>query len=182
MQSLPFLFDAEEAIKYLLANQTSDAEKAFAIGLMSHSGLTNKMMRNALNIDHVYTVTHYKRAGTLLSEEELTLWHNNPKRITLGHVRAVARLSRNRRETLLRDLLIKKKSVQMFEAIANNKELNKVQNSDVQRYADLLGEHLGRNTHIDFNTRKKIGSITFDFFSLADLDNLAMKLGFHYES
>ncbi len=72
-------------------------KKAYVVAFLSGEGRSNSQIREDLGIEKVYTVTHLKRAGTL-SEEELTLWLRNPRKITLGHVRAVAKLPFSKRE------------------------------------------------------------------------------------
>lgn len=177
MESLPLLIDAEEAEHFYKSHpDNTDAAKAYAIGVMSNDGYSNTEIREALEIDKVYTVTHFKRAGTLLSIDELDLWHKNPGRITLGHVRAIAKLKREKREALLRDLLSKKHSVAEYEAIGRGQEKSK--DADIKRFEQLMSEALGRDIKIQYNKAKQYGRITLGFFTLNDLDEIAEKLGF----
>lgn len=180
MNALPLLIDAEEATEYFREHpDCTDAEKAYIVGVLSNEGLTNKQIREALKISKVYTVTHLKRAGTSLSEEELTLWLNNPLRITLGHVRAIAKLPRTKREELLRGLLRTKSSVQKFESIAQGKSDDR--DADIKRYEVLMGERLGREIKIRYNQGKRTGCISLDFYTLEDLDHISKQLGFNAE-
>jgi ParB family chromosome partitioning protein len=91
---------------------------AWIIATLSRGGYLNSDIREALVIGPVYRVTHLKRAGLALSEDEMELWHQNPTRITLGHVRAIWKLPRTERENMLRNLLLVKTPVSEFERIA----------------------------------------------------------------
>jgi ParB family transcriptional regulator, chromosome partitioning protein len=177
MDNLPFLIDADEAIDYYNSkSDLTDAEKAYVVAILSREGYSNKAIRKALGIDKVYTVTHLKRAGTSLSESELGLWHNNRTRITLGHIRAIAKLPQSKREEMLRNLLTKRTPVHKFESIAQGKSDER--DTDIKRYECIMGEVLGRQIKIRFNATKRSGSITLDFFGLDDLDHLSQSLGF----
>lgn len=180
MDNLPFLIDADEAIDYFKSKgNITDAVKAYVVGILSRENYSNKAIRKALNIDKVYTVTHLKRVGTSLSESELSLWHKNPTRITLGHVRAIAKLPQSKREELLRNLLTKRMPVHKFESIAQGKTDDR--DADIKRFEQIMGEVLGRQIRIRFNPAKRAGSITLDFFGLDDLDDLSKSLGFNAE-
>lgn len=181
MDDLPLLIDADEAAEYMKNHRCDDATKAYAIGVMSKDGYSNKKIREATGIDTVYTVTHYKRAGTKLSEDEIRLWHKNPKRITLGHVRVVARLPRFEREKLLRDLISKEIdgkpiSVSTLKEIAKGKVPTK--DSDIKSLENAMEEVLGRQLNIQFNKEKKTGSIKLSFFTLDDLERICNSLGY----
>lgn len=180
MDNLPFLVDADEAIDYYNSkNDLTDAERAYVVAMLSRDGYSNKAIRETLNIDKVYTVTHLKRAGTSLSESELSLWHKNPSRITLGHVRAIAKFPQSKREEMLRNLLTKRTPVHQFESIAQGKTDDR--DTDIKRYELIMGEVLGRQIRIRFNPAKRSGSITLDFFGLDDLDHISRSLGFKAE-
>lgn len=181
MNDFPLLFDADDAINHYISNQNrTDAELAYIVATLSKDGYKNKAIREALGIKNVYTVTHLKRAGTNLTEKELILWHKNPYRITLGHVRAIALLPQQKREELLRRLLSKKIPVHRFESIAQGKaEPN--ENPDIKRYEQLMSEVLGRNIAISYNPAKRSGTLTLNFYSLDDLDDVSGKLGFKSE-
>lgn len=180
MSNLPYLIDADEAIAfYREKSDLTDAEKAYVVAILSKEGYSNKSIRKSLGIDKVYTVTHLKRVGTLLSESELTLWHKNPSRITLGHVRAIAKLPANKREELLRNLLTKRIPVHQFEALAQGKDEDR--DADIERYERIMGEVLGRQIKIRFNQTKRTGSLTIDFYGLDDLDHISHSLGFKAE-
>lgn len=177
MEHLPLLLDTREAIAFYHANPAcTDAAKAYIVAFLSESGFSNRAIREALNIDKVYTVTHLKRAGLALSEAELALWHANPKHITLGHVRAIAKLPQQAREKMLRKLLVRKSPVHEFEAIAQGKIEQR--DADIKRYQERMAEVLGRPVKISYNTGKRSGSLCLDFFTLEDLDQLASALGF----
>jgi len=177
---LPLLIDAEEAIQFYKAQPSlTDAAKAYAIGLISNDGYSNSEIREALEIDKVYAVTHLKRAGTQLSLDELELWHNNPSKNTLGHVRAIAKLNREKREPLLRNLLANKCSVAEYEAIGRGRETDK--DVDIKRFEQLMSERLGRDIKIQYNKGKQYGRITLGFFTLDDLDDITEKLGYSPE-
>ncbi|MCG8612265.1 MAG: transcriptional regulator [Pseudomonadales bacterium] len=180
MNNLPFLIDADEAIEYYNGQkELTDAEKAYVVSILYKEGYSNKKIREALGIRKVYTVTHLKRAGTHLSESELELWHKNPTRITLGHVRAIAKLPQPKREELIRNLLTIRTPVHKFEAIAQGKP--EYADADIKRYEQIMGEVLGRQIKIRFNAVKRTGSITLDFFGLDDLDDISKSMGFKAE-
>ena len=181
MDHLPLLVDAEEAVQHYFSHpQRTDAEKAYIVATLHRCGMTNLQIRQALKIPNVYTVTHLKRAGTRLSEVELTLWHNNPTRITLGHVRAVAKLPQLQRESLLRDLLVRSTSVHQFELLAQGKQAER--DADIARYETVMGDVIGRRVKVQYNKAKRTGSITLDFFTLDDLESIAKALGFSAEN
>lgn len=180
MNQLPLLADVEEAIEHYRAHPyATDAEKAYVVAMLSRHGMSNAQIRHALGIPKVYTVTHLKRAGMSLSDSELLLWHRNPHRITLGHVRAIAKLPQAQKENLLRDLLLRKTPVHQFEALAQGKGMER--DADVVRYESVMGEVLGRRIKIQYNQAKRSGSITLDFYTLDDLDAIAKSLGFDAE-
>ena len=169
--------DADEAVQFYRENsELTDAAKAYIVAVISNDGYSNKKIRDTLCIAKTYTVTHLKRAGSSLSDAELSLWHNNPKRITLGHVRAIAKLSIPQREPLLRQLLTTKMSVRKFELLGKGKEVEP--DTDTKRYADEMGKVLGRTIKIKYDPSKKTGSITLDFYRLTDLQDMAFDLGF----
>lgn len=180
MSNLPYLIDADEAIEYYKGkSDLTDAEKAYVVAILSQEGYSNKSIRQSLGIDKVYTVTHLKRAGTSLSESELNLWHKNPTRITLGHVRAIAKFPASKREDLLRNLLTKRIPVHKFESLAQGKDEDR--DTDIKRYELIMGEVLGRQIKIRFNQAKRSGSLTLDFYDLDDLDHISRCLGFKAE-
>lgn len=177
MRPLPYLINTQEAVTFYQANPScTDAAKAYVVAILCKEGLSNRAIRAALNIDKVYTVTHLKRVGLALTEAELALWHNNPTRITLGHVRAIAKLPQQEREKMLRKLLTQKTPVHQFEAIAQGN--NEQRDVDIKRYQDRMAEVLGRPIKIRYNSATKSGSLNLDFFTLDDLDGIATALGF----
>lgn len=177
MNNLPFIIDAEEAIEFYCDNpNTTDAVRAYIVGLLKKENYSNPQIRRVLAIKKVYTVTHLSRVGLSLSVSELTLWHNNPHRITLGHVRAVSQLSPSKREKLLRNQLAKKLSVRQFERIAKNEEPS--QDADIERYQEMMGNVLGKPIKIRYDTNARSGDLTIRYFGLDDLDSLSKALGF----
>lgn len=193
MESLPLILDTDEAIDYFNQHPNcTDAIKAYIVAFLFSEGLENADIRTALNIEKIYLVSHLKRAGNLLSEEELELWHNNPIAITLGHVRAIAKLPYKKRDELLRDLLTGKnknddkrnsKSVARYESIARSLLKGEAieKDVDIKRYEELMQGVTGRVTKIRFNHAKQSGTISLDFFSLDSLDDIAKALGFNAE-
>ena len=180
MEYLPDIFDEDEAIEVIQDSTTTDAAKAYAYGLLSNWGHSNHAIRDMTGVDKVYVVTHYKRAGTKLSDDELVLWHNNPRRITLGHIRACLKMDEREREELLRDLLIKKKSVSEVSDIANKRTA--FSDADLKRYINEVTEKIGRNMKFNYKPMKGSGTITLDFYDLADLDYLVGMLGYTKEA
>jgi len=179
MNEFPLFTSSRDAIEFHNSSANCpDAIKASIVARLSADGYSNKSIRKALNINKVYTVTHLKRVGTALSESELQLWHNNSKRITLGHVRAISKLPKRRREELLRELLIKRTSVHSFEKIAKGEEITKEQDPDIKRYEEVMAEMIGRPVKIHLNKATKSGTIKLGFFGYDDLDNISKSLGF----
>ncbi|QCF28112.1 transcriptional regulator [Hydrocarboniclastica marina] len=171
--------DPEEAISHAKSGQKlSDAQRAHLIKFLSDEGLSNSEIREALGIEQPYTVSHLKRAGRL-SEEELILWHNNPTRITLGHVRAVSGLPERKRSAMLRELIARKIPVHQYEVLARGESVQ--DDVNIKRYEELLSEQSGYPIAIRYNKRKRMGSITVQYFSLDELDTIASKLGFRGE-
>jgi ParB family chromosome partitioning protein len=180
MERLPLILDTNEAIDYFRQHpDCTDAVKSYVVAFLYGEGFKNASIRAALNIDKVYLVTHLKRAGTLLSETELELWHNNSKTITLGHVRAIARLPRAKREPLLRGLLTRRTPVSRFELLGKGEECEK--DVDIKRYEEVMQNVTGRVTKIRYNNAKRSGTISLDFFSLDALDDISKALGFNAE-
>lgn len=174
----PLLLDSDEAIRYTQSNTyLSDAELAYAIGICSREGKPNRELREIFGIDKVYTLTHLARVGKAFSDVELALWHNNPNRITLGHMRALAKLAHSSRESLLRKLIAYPMSVATCEKIArgDNREIG----SDIRRYQELMSDAIGHPVSIKYNSAQARGSITLDFFNLDELDKFAELLGFN---
>jgi ParB family chromosome partitioning protein len=181
MALLPLLVDAEDAIDYAKSNRmTNDALLAWIVATLSREGYLNRDIREVLVISEVYRVTHLKRVGLALSEDEMELWHQNPKRITLGHVRAIWKLPRKEREKMLRNLLLVKTPVSEFERIARGE--GEERDCDIERFETLMGETLGRKVSIHYKKAKQTGTLTLDFFTLDDLEEVASKLGFQLES
>ncbi len=177
MRDFPYLIDADDAINYYRKHTDStDAEKAYIVRLLSKANYSNKKIRESLGIKKNYDVTHLKRAGCALSETELELWHNNAERITLGHVRSIAKIDEKRRENLLRDLLTKKVSVRDYERIAAGKTPEK--EADVKRLEERLAEKLGRPVSIKYNKAKGNGTIRLSYYSIADFETIVNQLGF----
>lgn len=185
MEGLPILLDSKEAIDYYQMHPgCTDAVKAYIVAFLHNEDFTNPDIRFALGLK-VYQVTHLKRVGTSLTETELELWNTYPKRITLGHVKAITKLPYSRRIELLESLKDgkpnKKKgeigsmSVTAFEALARGEAGSK---ADIKKYEETMQEVTGRVTKIKYNATKQSGSITLDFFSLDSLDDISKALGF----
>lgn len=177
MNRLPYFFDAQDAIAYYRQNPTiSDAARAYVVRTLSKNGYSNKKIRETLGIDKVYTVTHLKRTGCALTEEQLMLWEKNSSRITLGHMRAIATLSPHRIEEILRRIVSHKLSVRQVVDLAKGKE-NEPAN-DIKAFQEEVGEAIGRPVKVFFNESTCCGSITLDFYGLEDLDNITKALGY----
>lgn len=177
IDALPYFVTAEDAVAFYRDNPTcSDAIKAYILAFLTAEGFSNRAIRAALQIPKVYTVTHLKRAGQALDHAQLTLWHRNPTRITLGHVRAIASFPSAQRETWLRKLLVQKIPVHQLEALAQGRTDS--HNADIKRYQERMAQVLGRPLNIRYNPATQSGSLTLDFFTLEDLDRVAAALGF----
>ena len=174
--SIPYFIDESDALKFWESRdgKMTDAEKAYVVYFLSSQGLTNKQIRAALSIEKVYEVTHLKRCGSI-TEEELNLWHRNSRRITLGHVRALAVMSPTKRLSALRDLLINNRTAIDCSRIAKGIV---PENNDTARYERLASEVLGREVKIRFNRANQVGSITLGFHTLEDMERVFAKLGY----
>ena len=177
MHRLPLLLDDEEALDFFHSQaRPSDPIKAHVIRVLAKEGYKNRHIREALGINKVYTVTHLLRVGIALSDDEMELWHKNPGRITLGHLRAIIKLKRNTREALIRKLLVSRTPVHQLEALAKGQ--NQKQDIDIEKFARTMSEVTGRPTSVRFSKRKKTGTLTLSFYNLDDLDDLCEKLGY----
>lgn len=171
MNNLPLILDAEEAVEYFRANDVdNDALLSYIVGILSKDGYSNQAIRETLHIPKVYTVTHLKRAGISLSKEDLSLWFKNPQRITLGHVRAIAKLPSSRRNQLLRDLLAKRLSVRELEALAKGKTVQS--DADIRSFERTMEDTLGREVNLKFNNATKCGTVSLGFYGLDDLESI----------
>ncbi len=178
METLPEFLNHEEAVTlYKQTEEKTDAFKAHTVSYLSRKGLSNRDIRAQLEIEKVYTVTHLKRAGLLLNRDELNLWHRNPKRITLGHVRALGRFGAKRRTEALRNLLLRNTPSHQLRRLAKGAPAEK--SADIKRYETLMSEVIGRPIEIQYDASKQSGSLTVKFFSLGDLDDLSTQLGFN---
>lgn len=190
IEDLPLILDADEAIEHLNGNVCNDAVKSYAIGIMSKDGYTNVKIRKALGIEEVYTATHFIRAGTKLSEEELQMWNENIQMvsankqgvypITLGHIRVLAKYEKRIRTRLLsrimKELIDEKPiSIPILKKLAE--ENNPSAKSDIKRLEDVMGEKLGREVFISFNKSKGSGMLKLKYYSPDDLDVLINLLG-----
>ena len=174
---LPLVLDIKEAVDYFKNhNNLNDAQISYLVGFLAREGKSNREIRTLLGIPKVYTVTHYKRAGTLLSDDELNLWSKNSGRITLGHVRMVANMPRTEREVLLRGLLAKKKSVLELGRLAKGHRSEV--DVDIKLFSIRMSESIGRPVDITFDKQTKKGKLVLGFFSLDDLEALTTLLGF----
>ncbi len=176
--SFPDFFSEFDIIEYY-DNNLSDPKKAYAIAKLSKY-YTNQQIRSSLAIKTASTVSYYKRAGLVLSLDELTLWDRNTHKITLGHVRAILNYNLSKRDRILRDILAKGLSVRRVEAIA--KQVPSSTNADIEKYAAQMSECLGCSVNIDYNPNKQSGVLSVSFFSLDDLTDKAESLGYTPES
>ena len=176
--SFPILLSEFDIINYY-EQDFSDPKKSYAIAELSQY-YTNHQIRTALNIRTASSVSYYKRAGLVLSIDELELWERNSHKITLGHIRAILNYNAVKRDSILRDILSKGLSVRQVEAIA--KHSHSSTNSDIEKYASEMSEHLGCSVDITYNPNKQTGVLSVSFFSLDDLTDKAEKLGYHQDS
>lgn len=180
MSGLPLLLDAEDALLfYRRQTNPNNPMKAVVVRLLAQEGYTNRDIREALDIRQVYTVTHLLRVSKALTGEEMDLWYRNPLRITLGHLRAIAKFPQRKREPLIRKLLTTKIPVHQFEALARGED--ETQDIDVQNLAEKISEATGRPTTVRFNKEKQAGTLTLTFFDLDDFDALCKMLGYKGE-
>lgn len=185
---LPLLYSVKDAITAFHKTQ-SDAVKCWIIHFLStEMEMSNKDIRIKLGIEKTYEVTHYRRCGKI-TEEELELWDNNTDRISLSHVRAIANLKKETRQDILRSLLVKNISSRKLESIA--KEINNNQSAshdlidnqsfDIKKYAEDVGDKLGRIVSIKHNQNKNFGTLSLEYYGIDDLSDLVKNLGFEYD-
>ena len=178
---IPSLFDPDDAVR-LWAEDISDAIRAYIVNFLTvEERLSNKQIRELLNIRHVYVVTHLRLAGSI-SEDEILLWDRNCTRVTLSHMRAIACLAHAQRKNLLEKMLVKripsKKIELLVKDIKRGIDPDLAQDFDIKKYAEDVSETIGRPVSINFDTRKKSGEITLKFFSVDDLSNISSLLGY----
>lgn len=189
LEDLPLLLDADEAIEHLKEHNCNDAVKAYAIGIMSKDGLSNKQIRRELGIQKVYTATHYIRAGTKLSEDELRFWNENIQKveartakvhpITLGHVRVLAKYNRQIREDFLSQIekdLVDGKPISIPSLVTLLAKKNPSAKSDIKVLEEDIGVYLGREVFINYSKSKGTGSLRIKYYSPEDLEVLLDKL------
>lgn len=175
---LPLLNDSQEALDFVRKAQSiSDPQRAYVIAFLSREGWTNRQIRQQLGIDKVYTLTHFKRVGLVLSDIEFDLWEKNPERITLGHLRALCHLKSEAREPLLRLLIAQRLSVTKLHHRVQAQTHHT--SADIKRFENSMEDSLGRGVKIHFDPARQSGKLTLDFFGLDDLDHLAAALGFN---
>lgn len=169
-------FQTTKAATDFFISQTNltSAQQACVVAFLNQRGMTNRDIRSALCIDKVYTVTHLKRTGTALSLIELELWHQNPDRISLGHVRAITKLPMEQRESLLRELLVRKIPVSHFEAIAKGKHIET--DADIKRFERVIGDMLSREIEVQYNQKTGSGCLSLSFTGLDDLEQMTAAL------
>lgn len=178
---LNHIVDAPSALEVLEKEpKASEAEIAKCIAILRAQGYTNRQVREIVGMKN-YMISHLKRVGQHLCDEALQLWHNNPNRITLGHVRAITTMPADQQVQLCRDLLVKHITVRQFEQLASNK-ITSV-DDDMARYLAQLQERMsntiGRPVSITTRANGRSGKITLDWFDFDDFDNLCQQLGFN---
>ncbi|HTF96529.1 MAG TPA: transcriptional regulator [Cellvibrio sp.] len=173
---LPFLTDCKEALEFFRKTiNLNDPQLAYIIAFLSREGWTNRDIRHELGIAKVYTLTHYKRVGLALSDQEFSLWDKNPDRITLGHLRVLCHLKPAAREPILRQLLAHKSSVAKLQARVAGQAQHL--DADIKRYEGRMEDSLGRGVKIQFDAKRQNGKLILDFYGIDDLDVLANTLG-----
>ncbi len=179
MIPLPYFVEREDALNALKGpEKPSEALLALIVAELARES-PNREIRVITGIKQVYTVSHLKRAGKTLTHEQLELWHNNPKRITLTHVRALCRMRSQQREQMLRKLLSTKMTSAELEAIAAKRQTSDLGNeSDLDRYARKMGEVTGRVVSLSYRPALQSGKITLSWQGYDDLDELSLNLGF----
>ncbi len=177
MDSLPLLVDAQEALEYLSKTHApNDALLAYIVRILVKDGYSNSRIGQVLGLSKGYTVTHYKRCGLRLSEPELSLWFNNPERITLGHARILASIPDSDRDHWMRTVIKSRLPIASLKAqIHGQKDPADV---DIAKYAERMSDHIHRGVSIKFDKTSYCGKITLDYYGLEDLDDIAQKLGF----
>jgi ParB family chromosome partitioning protein len=180
MNGLPILLDTDDALSFYRSQANpNNPMKAIVVGLLAKEGYQNRDIREALNIRKVYTVTHLLRVSKALTDDEMDLWYRNPERITLGHLRAIAKFPHAKRESLIRRLLTSKIPVHQFEALARGEDQSR--DIDIQNFVEKMSEATGRPTTVTFNKKKQAGTLTLTFFDLNDFDALCRMLGYKDE-
>jgi len=167
---LPIILDEKEAIDIFNDPSSNDAIKVFAIKHLHIFGLKSRDIGKIFPISK-YQLSHYARSAKKLTDEEIELWSNNPRRITFGHIRSLIRLPTQQRLDLIKDLATKRRlSVRNCEQISRGETATK--NTDIKAYETELSEKLGRGIRIRYNQSNKTGQLTLDFFTLNDLEDI----------
>lgn len=167
---LPIIIDDDEAIDIFNDPETNDAIKVFAIKHLHASGLKSRDLSKHFSISK-YQLSHYARSARKLTDEEIELWSNHPKRITFGHIRSLIRLPSQQRLGLIKDLATKRRlSVRNCEQISRGEI--PTEDTDIKAYEIELSEKLGRGIRIKYNQSNKTGQLTIDFFTLNDLEDI----------
>lgn len=180
MSRLPYLFDSQDAITYYRETPSmTDAARAYVVRTLALDGYTNSRIRETLGIEKVYTVTHLKRTGCALTEDQLRLWDKNSATITLGHVRAIAKLPSQRIEEILRKVISHKLSVRHVIDLAKGKDVEPT--NDIKAFQEEVSEAIGRPVKVRYSESTCCGSIVLDFYGLDDLDNITKALGYTRE-
>jgi ParB family chromosome partitioning protein len=177
MELLPDLTDTADALLYWSDSQPAHpAVASYVAGFLASKKISNKESRALMEIDKVYTMTHFRRLGTSLPRSCLELWLNNPGKITMGHSRAIASLKADEREKRMRDLLVKKQTVRDIESLANGESVQR--DADIDSLQRSMGEAIGYPITIKWSRDKRVGSLSIRFFSLDNLDDLGKRLGY----
>ena len=171
---LPILFDEFDAIKKY-KDATTDAERAHIVGFLSESWRSQKISMS-LGIENKYLLSYLKRAGNVLSEEELELWQRNAHVVTLGHIRALLGYDSNTRDKILRDIISKRMSVREVESLKHPSK--KAKSSDLLDFENKLSQAAGAPVEIQYDPLTHSGKLIIDFYSLEELEDKAEKLGY----
>ncbi len=179
MAALPWFLERQDALDALNSPvKPSQALLALVVAMLSQDS-TNREIRAITGIQHAYTVSHLKRAGKTLTYEQLELWHANPTRITLTHVRALCGMPAQQRDQWLHKLLATRIPSTQLEAVAAKRQPSDLGNeSDLERYARKMSEATGRVITLSYRPALQTGKITLSWHGYDDLDDIAKKMGF----
>ncbi|MCX7632156.1 MAG: ParB/RepB/Spo0J family partition protein [Turneriella sp.] len=152
--------------------------------LLNEYGLTQEQLAERVGKNRV-TITNRLR---LLQLPELVQAALADGRISEGQARPLLSLkSREQQLLLFSEITAKQLSARAVEervrtllsgrSEGNKKSKSKKSDANLRALQARIEEHIGMRTHLRYNTKTQKGSITFDFFSLEDLEKLLRTLG-----
>lgn len=166
-----------EAMSVLEDPGSSAAEKTYAVKVLVGKGYRNKEFRDILHVSSWYTISHMITVSNRLAESLYELWHKNCDRLTIAHVRTIARWKKSEQQVIMRDTLAKNWSQRRLEReYSGNKP---PVSADMRTLGERVSETLGFDTTITY--AENSGTILIKYYSAEDCDNILEKLGYRNE-